>query len=461
MAFTELVQRHLPLVYSAAVRRLDGDTHQAADVAQLVFVSMARESKSLLRHTCVTAWLYTATRNVAISLQRSERRRRLREISVSILNDSEPQPDWEQLRPLLDEAMDELSEQDREAILLHFFQGRRYAEISATLGMGPDAVRKRVERALEKLRSVLESSGMKSATAALGVLLSGNAAVPVPPALAGEIISVAAAANAGLATGALTTLAITAIGPGKIAAILAAAAVVLVGGSVVTYHLYSHTSARERVSTERAESASAQGRARLSNDAATTTPKATKGSGQPADEKTLQRLSGFVQIAQERLTNKLTVDEAQILDRLYNNLLAERRKLELGLAKSEVVNDSSVLITIPEYYSKGREHYAAFGREIVAELGERGTEIIETLDTTIRADNRQFGAAAQSILVEDRGESVHIVHGSGGLIQVDVDGHVGGFKMTTISELMKTNLVSYDYLKALFPQPQSTLIRRN
>jgi hypothetical protein len=65
-AFGELVQRHLTLVYSAALRRTDGDAHRARDVAQIVFTALARDAVRLVRHAALTGWLYAATRNAAI-----------------------------------------------------------------------------------------------------------------------------------------------------------------------------------------------------------------------------------------------------------------------------------------------------------------------------------------------------------------------------------------------------------
>ena len=78
-AFTELVHRHLDLVYNAALRRTGGDPHLAADVAQQVFVAAARHARRLSRHSVLPAWLHTATRNASFNLMKSERRRKARE----------------------------------------------------------------------------------------------------------------------------------------------------------------------------------------------------------------------------------------------------------------------------------------------------------------------------------------------------------------------------------------------
>src|SRR5688572_23855443 len=84
-ALAELVRGHLTLVYSAALRRTDGDAHRAKDVAQIVFTGLARDAATLGRHPALVGWLYAATRNAAIDLLRVERRRREREEKAHIM----------------------------------------------------------------------------------------------------------------------------------------------------------------------------------------------------------------------------------------------------------------------------------------------------------------------------------------------------------------------------------------
>ena len=79
-AFSELVARHLPLVYSAALRQVNGDAHLAQDVAQCVFTDLARKAASVTRRLSaesqvLSGWLYTSTRFAASKLVRAERRR--------------------------------------------------------------------------------------------------------------------------------------------------------------------------------------------------------------------------------------------------------------------------------------------------------------------------------------------------------------------------------------------------
>ncbi|MCX6956754.1 MAG: sigma-70 family RNA polymerase sigma factor, partial [Verrucomicrobia bacterium] len=165
-AFTELVRRHLDLVYGAAFRRTDGDAPLAEDIAQQVFTQLARDAAGLRRHPRLGGWLYVATRHATASAMRAERRRKLREEKAMNDPTALPEPDWRQLRPELDAVIDRLAESDRDAVLLRFFEAKAFAEIGATLGISEDAARMRVERALEKLRSLLARRGIASTATA-------------------------------------------------------------------------------------------------------------------------------------------------------------------------------------------------------------------------------------------------------------------------------------------------------
>lgn len=230
-AFAEFVRRHLPLVYSTALRRLGGDAHGAEDVAQLVFSAAAREARRLSQHEAVIGWLYTTTRNAVIDAQRADHRRRAREKEAHAMSDPAPDPtttaDWSRLGPVLDAAMDELNGDDRAAVLLRFFQERPFADIGASLGLSEDAARKRVERALDKLGAVLRRHGIASTAAALGTLLAGNAIGAVPAGLAAGITSAALAAG-GATVGAAAILTLSKLQAGIAAVIVAGGAVGLV-----------------------------------------------------------------------------------------------------------------------------------------------------------------------------------------------------------------------------------------
>jgi RNA polymerase sigma factor (sigma-70 family) len=199
-AFAELVRRHVNLVYSAALRQVNGDAHLAQDVAQTVFTDLALKAGSLTRRESLTGWLYTSTCFAAAKMVRTENRRRQREdkfmrepIHENEVGRVTPcAPDWEQIRSMLDDIMHELKETDREAILLRYFENRSFAEVGAGLGLDENAARMRVERALEKLRVVLAGRGIATA-AALASMISANAVQMAPAGLATTLTTTAAA----------------------------------------------------------------------------------------------------------------------------------------------------------------------------------------------------------------------------------------------------------------------------
>jgi RNA polymerase sigma factor (sigma-70 family) len=199
-AFAELVRRHLDGVYSAALRRVGGDTHLAEDVAQHVFVALARQARALAEHPVLTGWLYTTTRNEAANVVRHERRRKAREQEAHAMHDLLVNPsasaDWSRIAPVLDRLVDGLREPDRTAVLLRFVERRPFADIGTTLRVSEDAARMRVERALEKLRTGLTRHGITSTAAALGLALTNNAVLAAPAGLAANITGAALAISA-------------------------------------------------------------------------------------------------------------------------------------------------------------------------------------------------------------------------------------------------------------------------
>ena len=210
-AFSELVRRHVDLVYSAALRQLGDDAHAAADVSQLVFVELARQSSRLIRHPSLSGWLYTTTRRIAFHRIRTESRRSRREEQVHSMHEflrdapgDAQSPNWRLLRPVLDDAMHALGETDRQAILTRFFEQQSLAVVGMRLGLNENAARMRVARALEKLRGQLAKRGISSTAAALAIYLPECAVASAPAGLAAGIISSVPAAlgTTGLGTAA-------------------------------------------------------------------------------------------------------------------------------------------------------------------------------------------------------------------------------------------------------------------
>src|SRR5215510_4172782 len=199
-SFTELVKRYVDLVYSAALRQVGGDAHLAHDVTQSVFIDLARKAESLSGRTVLAGWLYTSAHYAAAKVVRGEQRWRAREQKANSMremtDDSGVEPAWEELRPVIDQAMHELNQTERDAILLRYFEKKQLGEVGAKLGVSEDAARKRVDRALDKLRGLLARRGVTSTSAALVLALGANSVAAAP---AGMAVSIAGAAIASTA----------------------------------------------------------------------------------------------------------------------------------------------------------------------------------------------------------------------------------------------------------------------
>jgi RNA polymerase sigma factor (sigma-70 family) len=199
-AFAELVRRHLDLVFSAALRQVRSP-QLAEEVAQSAFTDLARQANRLASDTILTAWLYQVTRRTAIDVVRHEARRQHREQVACELNAmNTPAADWIHIEPLLDEAMHALEETDRTAVLLRYFENKSLREVGQTLGTNEDAARKRVSRAVERLRAFFAKRGVTIGASGLVVAISANAVQAAPVGLALTISTAAALVGSSIAT---------------------------------------------------------------------------------------------------------------------------------------------------------------------------------------------------------------------------------------------------------------------
>jgi RNA polymerase sigma factor (sigma-70 family) len=201
-AFTALVNRHLNLVYSSALRQVRSP-QLAEEVAQSVFSDLARNAVKLKSDTILSAWLYQVARRTAIDLVRKEARRQLRErVALEMTAMNSNVSDWTQVEPLLDEAMAALEASDRAAILLRYFENKSLRDVGQTLGTTDDAAQKRVSRAIERLRDFFAKRGVPVGAGGLATVISANAVQAAPVGLAATISSAAALAALGISASA-------------------------------------------------------------------------------------------------------------------------------------------------------------------------------------------------------------------------------------------------------------------
>ena len=230
-AFAELVRRHIDLVYSAALRMVC-DSHLAEDVTQSVFVALAKNARALTEHPVLSGWLHRTTQNLAANVVRSDVRRRAREQEAVAMNElistADPDAAWEHIAPHLDAALGELSEPDRDALMLRYFERKSAREMAQTFGISDDAAQKRVNRAVERLREFFAKRGVTVGTSGLVVVISTNAVQAAPVGLNTVIVAAAIAKTISVATIATHTTVTTMkwINTKAVAAMLASALVV-------------------------------------------------------------------------------------------------------------------------------------------------------------------------------------------------------------------------------------------
>ena len=304
-AFREVVSRYLNFVYSTALRSVGGDTHLAEDVAQTVFIDVARKAGMLSGERMLGGWLHRHTCFVAAKLMRSERRRQFREKQAAQMNamNDHSEANLARVRPVLADAINRLAPADRAAILLRFFEQRDLRSIGEILGSNEDAAQKRVARALEKLRSLLSERGVAFSSAGLATLLAAEAVSAAPGSLEALVAgTVASSAPTGSALTLFNIMASTKLKLG--------AGALVVAGLTTSLIIHYQTAARLR-DQDRSFRQQTDAATQLSADNA--------------------RLAGLLQAAQRAANNPATDlaklrAEADTLRRQTNELVALRRQ---------------------------------------------------------------------------------------------------------------------------------------
>ena len=243
-AFAALVSRHVNLVYSAALRKT-GNPDAAGEITQAVFVILAQKARRIPDKTILSGWLYQTARLTAASFLKSEARRVRREQEAYMqteLHAATSDEIWEQLAPLLEDAMGQLGEKERAAVVLRFFGDKSFAEVATASGVSGNAAKKRVSHALEKLRRYFSRRDVSSTTAIIAGAISANSVHAAPAALA-KAVAAAAVAKGAAASGSTLTLIqgalkIMAWTKAKTAIVVGVAAILAVGTPTLVIHQY-------------------------------------------------------------------------------------------------------------------------------------------------------------------------------------------------------------------------------
>jgi RNA polymerase sigma factor (sigma-70 family) len=238
--FAALVRQHVNMVFATAMRQV-GNHGAAEEITQNVFVALAQASGKLKSHPTIAGWLHRTTLNKSREWLRAELRRHRREqVAVSReLADAEGDSVWSPLVPLLDEALLNLHEPDRQAVIMHYMEGQTFQEVGSSLGVGEDTVRKRVNRCLDELTHFFRRRGF-AVPMAVGAPLFALSAHSAPTGLAASATSTAlAAAHSVASTSTLTlnALKIMAWTKTKTAIITGVAVLLTAGTGTVAYHV--------------------------------------------------------------------------------------------------------------------------------------------------------------------------------------------------------------------------------
>ena len=202
-AFAEIVRRHLGLVYGSALRQVR-EPVLAQEVAQAVFLVLADKAGSLGDGVVLSGWLFRTTRFVAARALRAERRRTHHEQQAAAMQridldapSSAATDRWDEVGPHLDAALAALPATDRNAVLLRFFEKQPLRAVGERLGLGEEAAKKRVSRAVEKLRAFLAGKGVVLTAAGLLALLTEMPSSAAPAGLADKIADAVGTGSAG------------------------------------------------------------------------------------------------------------------------------------------------------------------------------------------------------------------------------------------------------------------------
>lgn len=261
-AFAELVSRHQQAVYRACLRML-GDSHEAQDAAQATFIVLVRKARDLRKEGSLSGWLHNVARKVALeAIRRRTVRIRREEVLVGQFaagnRDAESEADVEIVLKSVDEALGELSERLREAVILRYVQGYSQKD-GAELARCPQGTfGRRTHDGLAKLRERLVKRGIPVSAVTLVIMVGAESQAATPETLLSSITSASKAVAAGAATGAgatpavllakgvMKTMLITKI---KFAAMVVAGAVVLGGVTMVAVQAASDRSERQPMRT--------------------------------------------------------------------------------------------------------------------------------------------------------------------------------------------------------------------
>ena len=427
-AFTELVRRHVNLVYSAALRQIRAP-QLAEEIAQSVFSDLAQQAAQLPADTVLAAWLHQVTRRAAIDVVRREARRQLREQIATEMNATNaPDANWTSIEPLLDEAVSALDDADRAAVLLRYFENKSLRDVGTQLGISDDAAQKRVSRAVERLREFFAQRGVTVGASGLAVVISANAVQAAPAALVAAISTATVAAGAVLATTTITTqTTMNWITAKSISAIIAAA----VAAGTGTYLAQQHTANQLRTENQKLLTDAQALTAERDEALAAVANHAEESKRRDADKTELLRLRGEVgqlrrrvkeseQLAAENQAMRQAIEQAQ-----KNTRKSEEEELdpERRLAKEQIDQSRQLVLGLIMYAGDNQGVFPAEFKSIANYFKDEAYEQISDSFELVLPGVAMTNVPNPSATIAVRSKSPFFMNGKPVKVYGFADGH--------------------------------------
>ena len=155
--FERLFKDSYPHMYRMAFSMVE-DADDAKDAVNQVFAQMWK-GKPKVSEDSVRGYLLAATRNQCLHILRQRQLQRQLEDELQRNAEAIENEEREELMQQLQQVIDEnLTEQDRRVLQLHYDEEMTYQETATILGISSSAVNKHITRSLDKIRKTLNFS---------------------------------------------------------------------------------------------------------------------------------------------------------------------------------------------------------------------------------------------------------------------------------------------------------------
>jgi RNA polymerase sigma factor (sigma-70 family) len=248
-AFAELLRRHGVMVRATCNRHL-GDTPDADDAFQSVFLVLVRKASSIRQRELLGPWLHAVSvrcsRKALALRQRRQSHERLVTTMPEPCHEPDEPPDW---LPLLDDAVQSLPEKYRVPLVLCELEGLSRAMVAEKLSLAPGTLSSRLARGRDLLRQRLVRRGVSVSAVALAATLASHASASVPPDLLQSTTQVALTGILSAPVAAITQGVLHAMFIAKmkfVAVVVIGLSVLLMGAGILTWQLTAQPPAAQQ-----------------------------------------------------------------------------------------------------------------------------------------------------------------------------------------------------------------------